>query len=318
MQPNPYPNPNSNLNHCFFRYLPVIKLGLNKKGMSREFEEYVRSCMATGCSARHNRDILRFTIDFILGLDEGSKLKAQVPKLNWFRLQREAMGLQSYVYVLIQVAGCDDIVQWGFDETSLDGQSCFNQWCLLRTNGVVKLVTLECCGLLPSSTADETIDHIKDTWQRGKNVIDMLREQLGPDLKDTHVPLNNGGVAIHKIFGLMHDTCNTANRVAELMAELRDDSGRVNFGDEDWDAAGNKAKTMFDFLCGNHTRNLLVGRYEKHYDTWLEKELGDQLRAARAATGGRARLECSGNMFLRALCKLTHRGYAQYVKGLLP
>ena len=72
---------------------------------------------------------------------------------------------------------------------------------------------------------------------------------------------------------------------------------------------------MFDFLCGNHTRNLLVARYERHYDAWLEKELGEQLRTARAASGGRARLECSGNMFLRALCKLTHRGYSQYVKG---
>jgi hypothetical protein len=72
---------------------------------------------------------------------------------------------------------------------------------------------------------------------------------------------------------------------------------------------------MFDFLCGNHTRNLLVARYEKRYDAWLETELGDLLRAARAASGGRARLECSGNMFLRAICKLTHRGYNQYVKG---
>ncbi len=58
-----------------------------------------------------------------------------------------------------------------------------------------------------------------------------------------------------------------------------------------------------------------MARYEKHYDAWLEEELGEQLRTARAASGGRARLECSGNMFLRALCKLTHRGYSQYVKG---
>ena len=72
---------------------------------------------------------------------------------------------------------------------------------------------------------------------------------------------------------------------------------------------------MFDFLCGNHTRNLLVVRYEKLYDAWLEDQLGEQLRAVRAATGGRARLECSGTMFLRAICKLTHRGYSQYVKG---
>ncbi len=71
----------------------------------------MRSCMAMGCSVRHNRDILRFTIDFILGSDEGAKLKAQVPKINWFRPQREAMELESYVYSLIQVAGCDDVVQ---------------------------------------------------------------------------------------------------------------------------------------------------------------------------------------------------------------
>ncbi len=58
-----------------------------------------------------------------------------------------------------------------------------------------------------------------------------------------------------------------------------------------------------------------MARYERHYDAWLEKELGDLLRTARAASGGRARLECSGNMFVRALCKLTHRGYSQYVKG---
>jgi hypothetical protein len=29
--------------------------------------------------------------------------------------------------------GCDEVVQWGFDETTLDGQACFNQWCLVRT-----------------------------------------------------------------------------------------------------------------------------------------------------------------------------------------
>ena len=208
--------------------------------MTREFEDYIRSCMATGCSARHNRDILFLTVMFLLGADEGHKFNIQVPKITWFSLQREAMGLTAYVYSFIQIAGCDDIVQWGFDETTLDGQSCFNQWCLIRTGGAVKLLTLECAGLLPSSTADETIAHIAETWERGKTVINMLREQLGPDLQDVHCPLINGGVAIHKIFGLMHDTCNTANRVAELMANLRDDCGKQFFGEETWNAEGNK------------------------------------------------------------------------------
>ncbi len=104
----------------------------------------------------------------------------------------------------------------------------------------MKLVTLECAGILPSSTANETITHITNAWARGKTIINMLREQLGPDLRDLHCPLRNGGVEIHKIFGLMHDTCNTANRVADLMGSLRDDCGRLYYGEETWDAEGNK------------------------------------------------------------------------------
>jgi hypothetical protein len=43
----------------------------------------------------------------------------------------------------------------------------------------------------------------------------MVREALEPEEADILVPLVDGGVKLHKIFGLMHDTCNTANKVAE-------------------------------------------------------------------------------------------------------
>jgi hypothetical protein len=155
------------------------------------------------------------------------------------------MGLTSYAYAFLQIAGCDDPVQWDFDETTLDGQSCFNQWCLLRKQSVIKLVTLECAGALPSSIAEETIAHIAETWERGKNVVNMLRDQLGPDLQNVHCPLINEGEDIHKIFGLMHDTCNTANRVAELMATFRDDCGKNHFGEATWDAEGYKVNTSY-------------------------------------------------------------------------
>jgi hypothetical protein len=56
----------------------------------------------------------------------------------------------------------------------------------------------------------------------------------------------------------MHDTCATANLVAELMAQLRNQEGREFHGMDVWDGKENKAKPMFDFLCGNHTRNLLT------------------------------------------------------------
>jgi hypothetical protein len=142
-----------------------------------------------------------------------------------------------------------------------------------------------------------------------------VRAELGPELGEQLVPLVNGGVRLHKMFGLMHDTCNTANRVAQLMAKLRDTKARSFYGDSAWDAADPCVTVVHDFLCGNHSRNLLVDRANKLYDVFLEQELGVAMRAACVATGGRVRLECSGVCFLRAICRLTHRGHAQYVKG---
>ena len=143
----------------------------------------------------------------------------------------------------------------------------------------------------------------------------MVRAELGPEDAATLVPLVNGGVAVHKIFGLMHDTCSTANRVAELMATLRDEQAMRYHGEAAWDSAEPSVKVVHNFLCGNHTRNLLVDRFNGFHDAYLEKELGEAVRAAQTATGGRVRLECSGESFLRSICRLTHRGHAQYVKG---
>ncbi len=139
--------------------------------------------------------------------------------------------------------------------------------------------------------------------------------ELGTELGEQLVPLVNGGVCLHKIFGLMHDTCNTANRVAQLMAELRETKARAFYGETVWDAADPCLTIVHDFLCGNHSRNLLVDRANKLYDAFLETEVGAAMRAACVATGGHVRLECSGVCFLRSICRLTHRGHAQYVKG---
>jgi hypothetical protein len=158
----------------------------------------------------------------------------------------------------------------------------------------------------------QTVEHVKKTWERGRNCVQLVRDKLGADLEDTLAPLKDGGLLLHKIFGLMHDTCSTANAnlVTELMASVRDKVGEEYFGSDEWDGRDNKAKPMFDFLCGNHTRNLLAVRFEKRH----EAELGEALRAAKTATGGRVRLKCSGTHFLRSLCKLTHKGFGQYVK----
>ena len=75
------------------------------------------------------------------------------------------------------------------------------------------IVTLECAAVLPSSEAIDVVGHIEEVWRRGKDAIDALRVGLGPELQDVLCPLINGGVSLHKLFGIMHDTCNCANLV---------------------------------------------------------------------------------------------------------
>ena len=47
------------------------------------------------------------------------------------------------------------------------------------------------------------------------------------------------------------------------MLEVRDRKCREFYGDDAWDKADPKSKACFDFLCGNHTRNLPVVRFNK-------------------------------------------------------
>jgi hypothetical protein len=121
----------------------------------------------------------------------------------------------------MRIAGCEKIIQWGFDETSIDGHGTLNQWAMVMDgadegddmDSPTTIVTLECAAVLPGSEAEEVVAHIEEVWERGKLAIEYLREQLGPDLRDKLCPLRNGGVSLHKIYGVMHDTCNCANKV---------------------------------------------------------------------------------------------------------
>ena len=76
------------------------------------------------------------------------------------------------------------------------------------------IVTLECAAVLPNSEADDVVKHIEAVWERGKLAIDALRASLIPELRDVLCPLRNGGVSLHKLYGVMHDTCNCANKVS--------------------------------------------------------------------------------------------------------
>ncbi len=77
-----------------------------------------------------------------------------------------------------------------------------------------------CIGLLPGSTAAKVAEHVRLHWERGKRIIDLVREQLGVDA-DALVPLRNGGVTLTKLCGSMHDTCNSANLIAKKVQRIQ-------------------------------------------------------------------------------------------------
>jgi hypothetical protein len=121
---------------------------------------------------------------------------------------------------------------------------------------------LECAGLLTGGTASKVGEHVKVFWQRGQLAMTMLRELLG-EAADTYIPLVNGGSNLSKLCGLMHDTCNSANTIAQTVRVLRDESGTELYGEEEWRRMLEEhGREWLDFLCRNHSHNL-------HFDAFL-------------------------------------------------
>ena len=110
----------------------------------------------------------------------------------------------------------------------------------------------------------------------------------------------------------MHDTCNTANKTARLAKTLRDTSGQLYYGYDEWEQRAEIDRPWFDFLCGNHTRNLPMDAFNKEFEAYLRRTLGDDIAAMTAEYGSHTRVDASGVLLLRSLCKLTHKGHQQY------
>ncbi len=93
--------------------------------LTTEFDAFARSVLASGCSARHARDNLLLTLQFLLPqpmvtptvplacsnslfliitvfhFRQGALMSAQVSRVAWFARQREALGLESMLYAYI-------------------------------------------------------------------------------------------------------------------------------------------------------------------------------------------------------------------------
>ena len=284
--------------------------------MSSGFEQQVRCLLASGCSARAAREQLLQSARMFLRQDAARAYADLVPNLRWFQGQREALGNEAWLYSMVELTRANECLQHGFDETSIDGTPTLNQWILLHAGPGMppRLVTIQCAGLLVGSTAAEIASHIEGAWDVGQQAIAALRAELGGEA-DKLVPLTNGGVQLHKLRGVMHDTCATANLAAALIGELRDVSGQIHFGYDDWENKAKADKPWFDFLCANHVRNLPIDEFNRLFEAYIKRTLGEELQQISRDGNGRTRVEASGLLLLRSLCRLTHKGHKQYAKG---
>ncbi len=122
-----------------------------------------------GCSARAARDQILVAAQLFLNEEKFSEFEIEVPNERWFRHQRKGLVYEAWLYAMIRVAKCEEVLQWGFDETSLDGTPTLNhQWVLVqeRLKGP-SVITVECCGLLVGSTAEEIVEHVRASWETG-------------------------------------------------------------------------------------------------------------------------------------------------------
>ena len=122
-----------------------VKQAQLNKGMSTQFEEHVRCLMATGTTSRQTREGLILNAEQFLCDEELEDYRSEIPGVEWFTKQREAVGVESYLYTFMRIAGCESIRQWGFDETKIDGVDTFNQWAMLidpQAGGTTHLLPL--------------------------------------------------------------------------------------------------------------------------------------------------------------------------------
>ena len=100
-----------------------VRFRQRNKGITRQFEEHVRCTLATGATARQVQDMLLLDGNFMLAPEDAKEFCMSLPQIRWFQSQREGLGIESYLYSFMRIAGASRIVQWGFDESTLDGVS---------------------------------------------------------------------------------------------------------------------------------------------------------------------------------------------------
>lgn len=282
---------------------------------SEQLDRHIYALLATGASARCVREHMRLNFSFLIP----SLQTVELPKVDYIEKKRIEMGLSSQFYSVWEIAQASEIHQCGWDETKMEyNQSTANLWVRITDRfEEVKTITMEAVGILIGGTAEEIGAHIDQQFKRADALNDKLRAQLlesGFD-PDVYAPKVQGGVNLSKIKATMHDTCNTANKSAVVVARLAAKSGEELFGAEVWAAMPVGKKKVYDHLCANHTRGLPIDEFDRQFKGYFENIHGEAIKDLKK-TNIKLRLETDGKSLFFSLLKMCHRGHGEYAKSL--
>jgi hypothetical protein len=92
----------------------------------------------------------------------------------------------------------------------------------------------------------------------------------------------------------MIHTCATPNLAACMIGDLREISGQLQFGYDDWANKAQSDKPWFDFVCANHViRNLPIDEFNRLFEAYIKQYLGEELAQITRDGNGRTRVEAS-------------------------
>ena len=176
-------------------------------------------------------------------------------------------------------------------------------------------IHLESCGVLVGGKAVEVAQHIQALFEKAQGVVMRVREILmadgcTPSLVDQLVPVVDGGVRLHKLLALMHDTCNVANRAAAEVEKLKQADGIEYYGLATWSAMPKERTKLLDNKCNHHLRQLPVVRFNKQATAYVKELIGSQLRDA---AGFNDRFEPSPSSLVLSIVKLVHSVRSQAI-----
>ena len=179
---------------------------------------------------------------------------------------------------------------------------------VLDENNEPVTVHLESCGVLVGGKAVEVAQHIQALFKKAQSVVMRVREILMADgctlsLVNQLVPVVDGGVRLHKLLALIHDTCNVANRTAAEVEPLKQADGMEYFGRANWSAMPKERTKLLDNKCNHHLRQLPVVRFNKLATAHIKDLIGIQLQEAARFND---RFEPSPSSLVLSVVKLVH------------